>query len=105
MLIQVNSDNQTEAGSAEIVEDRVREGLQHIADRLTRVEVHLSGANGPKGGVDDKICALEVRPAGMKPLAVSAEAASINAAVDSAIEKFLTVWDRQVGRMTSRKGH
>ena len=107
MQFQFNSDNQTSGDSdmAARVEDMVRARFSRIEDRLTRVEVHVGDVNGPRSGGDDKRCAVEARPAGMAPISASDQAASIEAAVVGAADKVLAAYDRQVGKLTDRKGH
>lgn len=64
----------------------VENGLKHYDARLTRVEVHMRDINGPRSGIDHR-CALEARPAGLAPLAVTHEAESVNEALKGAIGK------------------
>lgn len=107
MQFQFNSDNQTDAGAdvAARVEDIARSRLARIADRLTRIEVHLGEADGARAGGDDKSCTIEARPAGMEPVSASHRSADIEAAVAGAADKLLAVVDRQIGKQTTRKGH
>jgi len=58
------------------VEAVVESVLGRFADQITRVEVHLSDENSHKGG-DDKRCMLEARLAGLEPMAVSHQAATL----------------------------
>lgn len=106
MQFQFNSDNRisADAETAERVEALVRDRLNHVADRLTRVEVHVGDVNGPRGGNDIK-CAVELRPNGMKPISATDEASTIEAAIASATDKALSTYDRQIGKQTTRKGH
>ena len=71
-----------------MVEDRVREALGHLADKLTRVEVHLRDLNADKGGVD-KRCVCEARPRGMDPIAAEHEAEDVGEAVQGAVGKLV----------------
>ncbi len=107
MHFQFNSDNQIDGNSAmaERVEEIARARLGRIEDRLTRVEVHVGDVNGARGGDVDKRCTVEARPAGMAPISVTEQANSIEAAVAGAAGKLLTIFDRQVGKQTTRKGH
>jgi hypothetical protein len=107
MQFQFNSDNQVpgDADVADRVETLVRARLDRISDRLSRIEVHVGDVNGSRGGGDDKRCAVEVRPNGMKPIAASDQASTIEAAAASAVDKVLAAYDRQVGKQTTRKGH
>jgi len=107
MQFQFNSDNQTPLGAdaAEEIETLVESRLGRISDRLTRVEVHVSDVDGPRGGADDKRCAIEIRPNGMNPISATDQAATVEAAVGGAADKVLRAFDRQVGKTTTRKGH
>jgi hypothetical protein len=73
-------------------------GLARFRESLTRVEVHLSDFNGPKGGCDAR-CALEARAAGRQPVAVTNEAHTPDDAVKGALEKMkrllATTFDRE----------
>lgn len=106
MKVIVNSDNQTDvpAERAEAIGAMVESRLANIADRLTRVEVHVGDVNGPRGGQDMR-CAIEIRPEGMSSIAATGDAAEVEAAVDSAADKVLSAFEKQVGRTTTRKGH
>lgn len=64
----------------------VENGLRHYRTRLTRVEVHMRDVNGPRSGNDHR-CAMEARPAGLPPLAVTHEAANTADALKGAISK------------------
>lgn len=68
------------------VEGSVNDALQHLGERLTRVEVHLRDLNAGKGGVD-KRCVLEARPRGLSPIAVEHDATEVTEAVTGAVGK------------------
>jgi len=72
MLIQVNyGDVERSDAIDEFVHDKVTKELGHLADKLTRVEVHLRDDNSSaKSSSNDKRCTMEARPAGRKPLTV-----------------------------------
>jgi ribosome-associated translation inhibitor RaiA len=105
MLVQVNTDH-TIAGHAKLNEDveaMVRSVLDHLGDHLTRVEIHLSDVNGEKkGDGNDKRCMMEARLADHQPVAVTAQADSVMAAVDAAAEKLKRLLDSTLGRLASR---
>ena len=107
MQFQFNSDNRTsgDTNMAARVEEIAKARLERIEDRLTRVEVHVGDVNGPRGGSDDKRCAIEARPAGMAPITATSQAATIEAAVAEAADKVLAAFDRLIGKRTDRKGH
>ena len=58
--------------------------LGHLAEHITRVEVHLSDENGKKGGSHDKRCMMEARLEGHQPIAVTHEAETIAQAIELA---------------------
>ncbi len=69
------------------IEKKVQDALAHVAERLTRVEVHLKDLNSHhKSGVD-KRCIMEARPRGMEPVAVEHDAAEAKEAVQQAAAK------------------
>ncbi len=105
MQIQINTDNATDGRDRFVagVEATVRDRLSRYADRISRVELHLSDVNGHKGG-NDKHCLIEVRPSGLEPLVATDQAATIDAAISGAVGKSLAVLDRTFGKLASKKG-
>ncbi len=104
MRFQFNSDNRV-TGDVDVagrMETMVRGRLGRVADRLRRVEVHVSDVNGPKRGNDIR-CAVELRPNGMQPISASDEATSVKAAVAAATDKALAAFERRLGKQTTRK--
>ena len=101
MQIQVNSDNSVavDAELSRSVEASVYRALQRFADRVTRVEVHLSDVNGTRGGQMDKQCLLEVRPAGRDPVAVTDHAATSDLAVKGAAQQMKRLLESAFGRL------
>jgi ribosome-associated translation inhibitor RaiA len=102
MQIQINTDGNIKAHEqlAQQVEAVVRDGLQRFTEKITRVEVHLSDENSDKkSGAEDKRCLLEARLAGLQPIAVSHEAATIELAVEGALERLTHLLDSTLGRM------
>ncbi|PVZ87620.1 hypothetical protein C9426_11240 [Serratia sp. S1B] len=61
--------------------------FQRHSERITHFSVHLSDENGDKGGDDDLRCMIEARLAGVKPIAVSHKAGTVDAAIHGAIER------------------
>ena len=104
MQFQFNSDNRItgDLAVAGRMETMVRGRLGRIADRLTRVQVHVSDVNGPKRGNDIR-CAVELRPNGMKPISATDEATTVKAAVASATDKALAALKRRLGKQSTRK--
>jgi len=69
------------------IEKKLTDTLAHVAERLTRVDVHLKDLNSQgKHGID-KRCTLEARPRGMDPVAVEVDADTAKDAVHHAAEK------------------
>src|SRR5262245_46760336 len=102
MKIEVSTDARAVA-DIPAVTAAVEAGLAVYRDRLTRVEVHLSDVNGPKGGMDTR-CALEARPAGRQPVAVTNEAHNEGDAVKGAIEKMGRLLRSTFDRLGDVKG-
>ncbi len=103
MQIQINTDGNIEGHEqlAQQVEAVVRDGLQRFTAKLTRVEVHLSDENSDKkSGAEDKRCLLEARLADLQPIAVSHEAATIEQAVDGAVERLTHSLEGTLGRLS-----
>lgn len=107
MLIQVHTDNHIEGSQrlSAYVEGVVQDTLREFGDQVTRVEVHLNDTNSDqKGGADDKRCMMEARLGGLPPFAVTATAANLDQAIDSASEKLLKSIQSHVGRLGDKKG-
>ena len=101
MNIQVNTDNHIKSSSEFIqkVSDNVERGLSRHAEQITRVELHLSDVNGPRGGGDDKRCLIEARLAGRQPITVTHEAGNIDEAILEACEKMERSIDSLFGKL------
>lgn len=102
MLIQLNTDKNIEldAALAEQAETLLHNALGHFGERITRVEVHLSDRNSSqKSGADDMRCLLDARLAGLKPIVVSHNAATVKQAIDGATEKLKRSLERALGRL------
>lgn len=105
MQIQVHSDNHIE-GSARLVEwvsASVAGKLDRFDDEVTRVVVHLSDENGVKAGAQDKRCQIEARPKGQQPISVTHKAASLDLAVDGAVDKLNNALQHQFGKLRSKR--
>ena len=107
MQIQINTDNNLPASKAlaEKTERQLRLALARFAERITRLEVHLSDVNSGKGGENDKRCLIEARPAGRQPVSVSAQAPLIALAISGASDKLTQALDTLFGKLESgRRG-
>ncbi|HEX7126911.1 MAG TPA: HPF/RaiA family ribosome-associated protein [Thermodesulfobacteriota bacterium] len=103
MHVQVNTDGKIQGGEslAREVEVMMREALDRFADRITRLEVHLSDVNSLKSG-EDKRCVLEARLAGLDPVAASDQAETMRQAIDGATRKLERALDSTLGRLGQR---
>lgn len=102
MQIQVNTDHNIEGSDrlAQQVEAIVGDALDRFGSQITRVEVHLSDENSDKKfGAEDKRCLLEARLAGLQPISVSDQAATLEQAVEGAVEKLKHSLDSTLGRL------
>ncbi len=61
--------------------------LRRFAERITRLEVHVSDENSGKEGPDDKRCLIEARVRGLRPIAVTHRAETLDQAVVGATLK------------------
>lgn len=105
MVVQINTGNSID-GSEEVtrrVEAIVAAALARFGNRIRRVKVHLSDENGPKARGDDKRCVMEARPAGLKPIAVSHVAATVDRAIDGAVERLVRLLEGTFGRLDGPK--
>lgn len=103
MHVEVSTDTRSTVDIADVTAE-VKTGLARFQDRLTRVEVHVSDVNGPKGGTDCR-CALEARPAGRQPVAVTNEAGTPDEAVSGAVEKMSRLLASTFDRLDDMKGN
>ncbi len=101
MTIQLNTDNNLTISPAfnTTLNDLLKDELERFGDYITRLEVHLSDANGNKKGLNDKKCLLEARLAGRPPIAVTDSGDSMEQTVNGAIDKLKTSLDTIIGKM------
>ena len=101
MHIEISTDSNI-GGSYNLsthVKELVQNALGHFADRITRIEVHLSDANAGKSGQDDKHCMIEARLEGRQPTAVTHAAATLEKAAKGAADKMKRSLDSTIGRL------
>jgi ribosome-associated translation inhibitor RaiA len=106
MQVQVVTDNHVQ-GSDRLsghVESVVEDSLGRFGNRVTWVEVHLGDENSHKSGGADKWCGIHAKLAGLDTLNVNAQAATVDQAIDDAVDKLVKVIDRTVGRKEDPKG-
>lgn len=89
MKIQFNTDKNIEGHDRleTYFAEELEKDLARFEEKITRVEVHLGDENSAKGGVGDKRCMIEARPAKLQPIAVTAHADTIEKAFFQASEK------------------
>jgi ribosome-associated translation inhibitor RaiA len=101
MQIQFNTDKNV-TGSENLIASStsiISEELSRFSAQITRLEIHLSDEDGNKDGLNDKRCMVEARLAGMKPIAVTDHANTIEQAISGAIDKLKTSLENITGRM------
>lgn len=103
--IQTDSTIANNAGLNEHVQSVLESALSRFRDNITRIEVHLSDTNGPKGGADDIRCVMEARVAGYQPIAVTEQNASVHQSVSGATDKLKRAIDSALGRLQDSKRH
>jgi len=107
MQIQVNTDNHIAGGEAltRQVEAVVEGALGRFGDRITRVEVFLTDENSQsKSGDNDKRCVMEARLAGLQPITVSDQGATLEQALDGAADTLERTLRRTLGRLDDPRG-
>jgi ribosome-associated translation inhibitor RaiA len=104
MKIQINTDNHITGREAlaNEAEATVASALSHLAEHITRVEVHLSDENGKKIGGRDKRCMMEARLEGHQPIAVTDEADSLDEALAGAADKLKRSLEYTLSRLNAR---
>lgn len=104
MRFQLNTDKNIQGDDrlAEVAEEVVTTALGHLAERLTRIEVHLVDVNGAKGGADDIQCKIEARPEGMQPQTVTHADATVEAALRGGARKIRALLDSEFGKLARR---
>ncbi|MDZ4836871.1 MAG: HPF/RaiA family ribosome-associated protein [Candidatus Melainabacteria bacterium] len=106
MQIQINTDNKTKGstGLSQHVESVIKDALDRFANRITRIEVHLSDeSSDSKSGSDNKRCAMEARLAGLQPITVTHQGASLEQAVSGATDKLEKTLESTLGRLDDQR--
>lgn len=101
MQIQLNTDKNISGalGLQERAEELLAQELKHVADRVTRVEVHLNDVNNSKSGNDDKRCQLEARMKGLDPISVEHHAPTVDQALSGAAKQLGRALGNQQGKL------
>ncbi|MGN6645150.1 MAG: HPF/RaiA family ribosome-associated protein [Cytophaga sp.] len=103
MTIQFNTDKNIAGNdrTASYMSSMISDSLDRFSENITRIEVHLSDENSSKSGGNDKRCMLEARVEGLKPIAVTHHADTVEASVSGAIDKLVSTLDRTFEKMRS----
>jgi len=104
MFIEINTDNHIEGKERmkAYFETVLSEALKRFDDKIVHLEVQLGDENSStKTGGDDKRCMLEARVAGLKNVAVSNHADTIDKAVAGAISKLKHALEHALGKVNS----
>ena len=106
MQVQVNTGHNIEGSERfdEYVRASVEASLGRFGEQITRVEVHFRDDNAEKSNGDDKRCVLEARPAGMQPVVVTHVAATLDDAIDGAVERLERLLDGTFSKLHDPKG-
>lgn len=102
MQILVNTDNHISGREdlSSYVESVVEQALDRYAHRITRIEVHIGDVNSHKGGENDIRCMMEARVEGLRPVAVTDQAGTVDQALDGAADKLKKSLTSTLGRLS-----
>ncbi|HVJ86847.1 MAG TPA: hypothetical protein VM452_14440 [Caulifigura sp.] len=107
MAVFLRTDNHLNGGErlARFVESVAEGAVEHVKDQVTRVDVYLGDENSAAKSSDHQFrCSMEARIGGLKPLAVTNYAGSIDDAVRGAADKLQAVIDSTIERIGQKKG-
>jgi len=106
MQVLVNSDHTIQGSESmtDRVESIVGGAVGRFAERITRIEVHLSDVNSDKHGDRDKRCVMEARLGGMAPIVVHHQASTLREAIDGAADKLERALEHAIGRLADTDG-
>ena len=105
MQININTDKSIgrRLGLDEHIETVVQSAIGRFGEQITRVEVHLSDENGPRGG--GSRCVLEARVTGYQPIAVHDNSDNLHQAISGAADKLKRSIDSALGRLHDKNLH
>jgi ribosome-associated translation inhibitor RaiA len=104
MNIQLNTDKHIDGNKAleQFVNEKLKSTLKHLANHITRIEVHLSDQNGDKSGADDIQCKIEARIENRQPVMVTSRSDSKEKAINEAADKVKAKVSSIVSKMQAR---
>ena len=76
--------------------------LKRFADKISRIEVHLSDQNSQKESTDDIQCKIEARIEGLQPILAIGKSNTKEKAFNDAINKMKAALDTVIGKMKDR---
>jgi ribosomal subunit interface protein len=105
MIIQLNSDKNIQISERldKIVSDKISRSLKRFAEKITRIEVHLSDQSAQKTGPDDILCKIEARLKDLPTVIVTGKGDSKEHALGDAIVKIKSALDSAKGKLISKK--
>jgi hypothetical protein len=105
MIMNLNTDGNIAGDQKPAQQKRAvgRNSREHFCEQITRVEIRLSDDNrDKKSGTEDERRLPEARFAGLRPIALGHQAATLNQAVDGAIDKLVRFIDSAPGQSGNR---
>jgi ribosome-associated translation inhibitor RaiA len=102
MHVQINTDSNIEGINVltQHVEAVVRGAVDHLNERITRVDVYLSDQNSDKkSGFNAIRCLLNASLVGLQPIVISHQAETVEQAVEGAAEKLKHSLESTLGRL------
>lgn len=105
MKIQFNTDKNIQ-GTEKLeafVSEKINGSLERFADKITRIEVHLSDQNAVRRGKDDIQCLIEARLEGLQPVAVTGRGSSKEQSVNDAVDKMRSALATVIGKLKTKK--
>jgi ribosome-associated translation inhibitor RaiA len=106
MQIQINTDRNIDGHDAlaEQLTGVVDSALSRFSKQITHVELHLSDENSnKKGGSNDIRCMIETRLEGIRPIAVTHQAATVEQSVAGAADKMVNLIETTLGRLQRKE--
>lgn len=77
----------------------VQEALKRYEDKIVTLEVHIADDISSKSVQDDKRCVLEAHAAGLKPIAVTNHADTVEKAIKGATDKLKHALEHAFGKL------
>lgn len=105
MKIQINTDKNISGTQAlsNTLESIITKSLSRFADKISRVELHLSDENSADKTTQlpDKRCLLEARIEGQQPISVTHTASGIEEATTGAAQKMQRMLESHLGKFAN----